>query len=75
MPEPKRNFLEKSKNFEPVLNDLRKIYESSGRTVIISNTGMMRTTFVGLKKRMENGQRLKKHCRLKESGVIMQRRN
>jgi hypothetical protein len=55
MPEPKRNFLQKSRTFGPALNNLRKICESSGRTGIIKSTSMKRTVFVGLRKEMETG--------------------
>jgi hypothetical protein len=67
--------LQKSKPFGSALNNLRKIYKPSGKTGIIKSTSMKRTIFVGLRKEMESGQRLKKHCRLKESSVIMQNRN
>jgi hypothetical protein len=75
MPKPKRNFLQKLKTFKPAINNLRKIYKASGKTGIIKSTSMKRTIFVGLRKEMESGQRLRKHCRLKEPSVIMQSRN
>jgi hypothetical protein len=75
MPEPKRNFLQKSTTFALALNNLRKSYESSGKTRRIKNTSIKRTIFVGPRKEMESGQRLRKQCRLKESGGIMQRRH
>jgi hypothetical protein len=71
MPEPKRNFWQKSKTFALAVNNLRKIYEPSGKTGIIKSTSMKRTIFVGQRKEMESGQRLRKHYRLQESGVII----
>ena len=75
MPEPKRNFLQNAKTCEPKMNNLGKSYEPSGKTGIIMSTNMKRTIFVGLRKEMESGQKLRKHCSLKESSVSIQRRN
>ncbi|HVP80137.1 MAG TPA: hypothetical protein VMV04_19830 [Thermodesulfobacteriota bacterium] len=55
MAEPKRSFLQKTKPFKLALNNLKKIYNATGKTGIIKSTSMKRIIFVGLGKEMESG--------------------